>query len=88
MDNYEIQKAADYIWKWFSALDFRIQNEEPFKLIKSDNEKAKKIIKEMRLELYTVARMLNPFMPETSDAIKELVKKNSMPPFPIFPRKS
>ncbi len=37
--------------------------------------------------LYEVACMLAPFMPETSAAIKVLVKDNKVPDAPLFPRK-
>ena len=88
LDNYEIQKAADFIWFKISELDQRIQETQPFKLIKTEPEKAKKIIEELALGLYTIARMLNPIMPDTSARIKEAVKHNKSFASPLFPRKS
>jgi methionyl-tRNA synthetase len=42
LDQYEIHKATDLIWKQISALDLVIQTEVPFKVIKTDPEKGKK----------------------------------------------
>jgi methionyl-tRNA synthetase len=87
MDSLELGKAINIIWEKIGALDGKIQSTEPFKLVKSDPEAGKKIIKELALELYTIGRMLNPFMPETSTRIKELVKANKKPEAPLFQRK-
>lgn len=59
LENYDIQKACLFVWSR-QALDEKIQREEPFKVVKVDLEKGKEIISELVLELYTIARMLNP----------------------------
>ncbi len=87
LNNFRINEAADIIWRWISDLDKRIQAEEPFKLIKNDLEKGRVIITELTVGLYTIGRMLNPLMPETSAIIKSLVKENKMPEAPLFVRK-
>ncbi len=84
--NYEINKAADIIWRKIGELDGKIQTTEPFKLIKTDKEAAIKIVKELVIDLYTIGRMLNPIMPATSAIIKSTVKSNKMPE-PLFVRK-
>jgi len=86
LEEFEIQKATDLIWNRISELDAKIQETEPFKLIKEDKEKAVNIIKELLIELYTIASMLNPILPETSEKIKEAIKENKMPET-LFPRK-
>ena len=86
-DASNVQAAALVVTETVAALDRRIQETEPFKLIKTEPEKAKAIIAELIVGLYTVARMLNPILPTTSAAIKELVKQNKMPEKPLFPRK-
>jgi methionyl-tRNA synthetase len=87
LDQYDIKKAADSIWERVGALDARIQETEPFKLIKTDEQRAISIIKELVIELYAIGKMLAPIMPETSNTIKELVKANTAPSTPIFMRK-
>lgn len=87
LEKFEIQKTADLIWQKIAEADLLIQQTEPFKLIKTDKEKAVKIIQDLCLCVYTIGRMLNPFMPTTSATIKQLVKENKMPETPLFARK-
>ncbi len=87
MENYEINRAMDYIWSHVQALDQKITTTEPFKVVKEDVEKGRALIFELTQELYLVARMLNPFMPETNATIKDLVKANKVPAKPLFLRK-
>lgn len=84
---FEFNAALDIIWKRIQAADERITVEEPYKLVKSEPEKGKAILAELSLELYTIARLLQPFMPATSDAIKKTVLENKKPEN-LFPRRS
>ena len=68
-------------------LDGIIQETEPFKLIKTDPTQAKEIIKNLVVNLYTIARMLYPLMPETNIELKKLIKDFKMPEQPLFLRK-
>jgi len=87
LDQFEITKACDFIWAEISAMDRFIQENQPFKVVKIDKEKGQKMITELVVRLYSVARMLNPILPETSVKIKELVKENKSPESPLFLRK-
>lgn len=87
LDEYNIQGAANIVWDFIGQVDKHIQETEPFKLIKIDKEKAVGVIKGLVVDVYTVARMLNPFMPATMEKIKKLVKTNKAPSEPLFPRK-
>lgn len=87
LERYQIQEAATLITETVAALDRRIQETEPFKLIKQDPEKAKAIISELVVGLYTVARMLNLFLPSTMKKIRQLVTEHRMPDAPLFPRR-
>ena len=77
--NFNLQQAGDYIWLLIGKLDERIATEEPFKLVKIESEKAKTIIRELVQEIYIIARLLNPIMPETCRIIKEAVLANKKP---------
>ncbi|PIW96818.1 methionine--tRNA ligase, partial [Candidatus Kaiserbacteria bacterium CG_4_8_14_3_um_filter_38_9] len=79
LDVYNFQGAGDYVWSRIGLLDERITNEEPFKLVKIESEKAKIIIQELVQELYLIARLINPVMPETSAIIKNAVLTNKKP---------
>jgi methionyl-tRNA synthetase len=87
LEKFEITKACDFIWDEISAMDRFIQENQPFKVIKTDKVAGQKMISELVVRLYSVARMLNPILPETSDKIKKLVKENKSPEQPLFLRK-
>lgn len=87
MENYNIQEATNIIWKKVSELDLKIQETQPFKLIKTDKENALRIIGELVIGIFEIATYLEPILPETSEKIKELVKENKKPEKPLFLRK-
>jgi len=86
-ESFDLKKATDYVWEKISELDKTIQETQPFKVVKVDEEKGKEMIKELVLKLYTIARMLNPLMPETNIKLKQLIKENKKPEEPLFMRK-
>jgi len=79
LDNYDFQRACDFVWKKIGEIDERITETEPFKLVKTDKEAAVEIIKELVHDLYIVGRLLCPIMPEANVAIKEAVLANKKP---------
>ena len=87
LETFDIKKATDYIWIEIEKLDKFIQETEPFKVIKVDVLKGKELITEMVLRLYTIARMLNPILPETNEKLKKLIRANKKPEAPLFARK-
>ncbi|MBU2633035.1 methionine--tRNA ligase [Patescibacteria group bacterium] len=80
MNEFRIDLAMDYVWNKISELDNEIQEKKPWE------SKDKKVIENLVLNLYRIGRMLEPFMPETSKKILEIIKNNKMPE-PLFPRK-
>ncbi|MFA5937044.1 MAG: methionine--tRNA ligase [Candidatus Paceibacterota bacterium] len=86
-ETFDIKKAMDYIWNKISGLDEFIQKNEPFKVVKVDEKKGKELISYMVINLYQIARMLNPVMPETNILLKKLIKENKKPEQPLFLRK-
>lgn len=87
MESFNLVHATNIVCKETAEMDALIQTTEPFKLVKTDPEKAKEIIKALLVRLYTVARMLNPLLPQTSDAIKKAIKENKKPEVSLFNRK-
>ena len=79
LDAYDFQGACDIVWKQIGALDERITETEPFKLVKEDKAAAQKIIAELVSDLYIVGRMLYPLMPEANVTIKDAVLQNKKP---------
>lgn len=85
LQTYQFNQAIQYIFDQVEQLDKQITDQEPFKLVKTDPESGKQLIFELTQKLYTIARLLQPFMPQTSDAIKQAVVTNTKPA-PLFPR--
>ncbi len=79
LDAFNLQAACDHIWKKVGELDERITAEAPFKLVKTEPEKAKTLIRELLRELYVIGRLLNPIMPKTNIIIKEAILANKKP---------
>lgn len=86
LSNYDYNAACAYIWQRISALNLRLTNEKPFAVVKTDPEKGRETIAECMLELYSIARLLQPIMPHTSDALKAAILANKKPEN-LFPRK-
>lgn len=85
LDTYNFNAAVDYVWKRIADADLRLTKEEPFRLVKTDLEAAKKIIAELCAELYWIGRFLYPLMPEANVRIKQAVAENKKPEN-LFPR--
>ncbi|MFH1200838.1 MAG: methionine--tRNA ligase [bacterium] len=86
-EKFDLKQAIDYVWEKIGELDKFIQENEPFKVVKVDEEKGKALISDMVFRLYQIARMLNPIMPETNIILKKLIKENKKPEKPLFLRK-
>ena len=87
LNSFEIKKAADFVFFKISALDLFIQQHEPFKKIKvlETEQQAKEDILFLLEELYMIARLVEPFMPETAKKISEALRVGSLVS-QLFPR--
>lgn len=83
---FDLQKAMNYIWETIAMLDATIQQEEPFKVVKSDEAVGREMITRHVRTLYTIAEALAPFLPTTSEKIISLIKDNKKPETPLFAR--
>ncbi len=79
ISNFDLQKALNFVWSYVSDLDELIQEQEPFKVVKMDPEKAKKQITYLVKELYRIGYEIKPIMPETSRIILEAIESNKKP---------
>jgi methionyl-tRNA synthetase len=85
-ESFNIQKAADFVWKKVGDLDQLIQDTQPFKVVKENPEKAKEIIKNLVVELNTIAFLLQPLLPTTAKKLKNCVEVMKKPEEPLFQR--
>jgi methionyl-tRNA synthetase len=87
LDEFDIKKYMDKIWHIIQSMDKKIQDEEPYKVFKTDSELAMKIVSDLNVSLYKLGHMLAPVMPNTSQKILEFLKQNRKPEQPLFLRK-
>jgi methionyl-tRNA synthetase len=87
LEEYRLKDAIDYVWIEIGKLDRYIQHTEPFKTIKTDPIKARLDIKKCLGELDAIAHLLKPFMPSTSERIKDILNEPILENIPrLFPR--
>ncbi len=86
MDNFNLQDAVRSVMLLTRVLDESIAINEPFKVVKVDQEKGKVMIKECLISLSIVASRLEIFMPQTSAKILQCIRENKMPETPLFGR--
>ncbi len=79
INELSFQEAMFSIWSYIQDLDEVIATEEPFKLIKVEPEKARKMIASLVFGIKEIGELIEPFMPETSRIIKEAVLANKKP---------
>ena len=87
MDNFNLNGASNLIWQKIKYLDGKIQEEEPFKVAKEDLNKAQDMVGDYIPVLWEVANLLEIFIPETAQKIKEIIKSRKTPKEPLFLRK-
>ncbi len=84
---FDIKGVMDNLWEKIQALDAYIQVNEPYKKIKTDQNKAKKDVAYLLSHLLRITYELEPLLPETAINVRNFVKNNKMPEQPLFPRK-
>ncbi|MDP3661400.1 MAG: methionine--tRNA ligase [bacterium] len=87
LKDFNIQAYAEYVSGEITRFDKRIQETEPFKLVKKDKAAGQKIIAELVNGLSRIAELLQPILPATSAKIQDAITANKMPDQPLFPRK-
>jgi len=91
LDAFRFSEAMDLIWAHIGKADGYIQETQPFKMVKSSDEKereaGKEILRRLMVHLVRIATHLAPVMPETAEAILQAVKTNHLSA-PLFPRLS
>lgn len=84
VESLNINRYTNHIWEIFAGLDRKIQETEPFKLFKTDPEKAKAIVKEMMETFYTTVCFATPILPCSAPQIITQIEKREMPASPVF----
>lgn len=84
LQNLDLTGYASYIWKGFAAIDKEIQDTEPFKLFKTDPEKARKIVSDMMNTFYALVCFSTPILPHSAPKIISCIENREMPEKPLF----
>lgn len=85
-EKYDVCSALKHLMIKISSIDRRITETEPFKLIKTDEQKAKEVVADLLRDLEACINALGLFMPQTSAKILECIHENKMPETPLFGR--
>jgi len=85
LEEFKFNEALISIWDLISVCDKYIEREKPWELLKLKikNEKPRTIINDLLLALENISKLLQPFLPETSEKIlKQVETKKSQILFP------
>lgn len=88
--NFEYDKALGEIWTHIADINQEIEELKPWKSIETDADATKRALGHWYYKLLEVVRVLQPFMPHTSETIFEQLKDSShiTKMNPLFPRLS
>ena len=80
--------ALDLIWLEISEANQLINQKRPWELLKSDKAQVEVILQNLVIKITRIALLLEPFLPETSEKIKQqFLQKKITSAAPLFPRK-
>jgi methionyl-tRNA synthetase len=74
MGEFKLYEVLEEIWKLISFCDEYIEKNKPWELAKTDRDKLKQILSNLLYCLSEIADLIAPFLPETSEKIKEQIK--------------
>lgn len=84
---YALHEVANLVWERLRNIDREVQERQPFKMIRTNEQRAKEDLRFLLEELSIVAYMLAPILPETSKKILHGIEINTPPEELLFPRK-
>ncbi len=86
MSRFDLKAGLEKVMSAESELDRYIQETEPFKVIKVDQDRGMALMTEMVERLHSIAVVLTPFLPNTAAEIQRLIREHQMPTTPLFNR--
>ncbi|MEK7095262.1 MAG: methionine--tRNA ligase [Patescibacteria group bacterium] len=76
--SFEINRVCDDIWLRIQHADKFIQDNQPFKVIKTDEQKGKEQISYLLTQIAEIEFLLRPILPQTSEKIAQALKDNKI----------
>lgn len=82
LDQFKINDGLKSVWNLISFCDHYIDREKPWELLKNQRSKVKRetVINNLLFSLKSIAKLLGPFLPETSEKIFEQIKTKKHSP--------
>jgi methionyl-tRNA synthetase len=74
IQNFRLDKAVEHIWKIVREANKHIEETKPWELAKSNEDTFEKVMTKLITDLDKISRLLQPFMPETAEKIKQQLK--------------
>ena len=82
MQNFAFHTALDVVWNYIATANKRLTDEKPWENLAF--KKSETCVGEILAELFHVAHLIAPFMPETSEKMLKQIK--NLKTEPLFPR--
>jgi len=74
MGEFKLYEVLEEIWKLISFCDEYIEKNKPWELAKTDRDKLEQVLSNLLYCISEIADLIAPFLPETSEKIKEQIK--------------
>ena len=89
MGEFKFKDAFDFTWDKVQEINKKIDDEKPWVLAKEGNtDKLNQVLSDLVVALLEAAKLLSPFLPETSAKISQIFAGEIVPPeTPLFPKK-
>ena len=88
VESYDFRAYVETVWSVVDEANVKIDQETPFKLVKTDREAAKKSLSELAAMIRWIAEALVPVMPETAEKIRARYANDSIEGgMGLFPRR-
>ncbi len=84
VENFELNRAIEYIWLWVKGLNKKLDQEAPWK---KSSLGRKIIVQEMINELNNVGQQLSLFLPETAEKIMQATQGKIRKAESLFPKR-
>jgi methionyl-tRNA synthetase len=92
LDEFRFNEALSFVWKKITRLDQYINEEQPWKLLKTEPQRAAAVLAHCVDQIQEIGLLLDPFLPETSEKILTQFKgpkiKSSISLFPRIEARS
>lgn len=80
LENFQIDRALEYIWTIVREANKYIEDNKPWELAKSDHVAFSQVMQKLLGDLSALAELLVPFLPETSEKIRQAIETKKAEP--------